>query len=209
MAQSNIITRGRAGWSADERTLLWNEVEKATEAGSSLRTVFYSVAEQTGRKPNSIRNYYYISVKDGEAPDGVSCQRALPFTPFDDGELKDMVREILIARANGVSVRSCVMDMGAGDKSKTLRYQNKYRSILKNRPEYIRQAMAELEKEGVEFGEDFTPVRKRKYSVVSGNSAADENVSRLKAAIEGCGSGAYELLDALCDFLAAQKSLAR
>ncbi|MGI5900006.1 MAG: hypothetical protein ACOX8S_08825 [Christensenellales bacterium] len=207
MAQTNIIARGRSGWSPEEQDLLWHEVKKASQNGGSLRTVFDSVANQTGRKPNSIRNYYYIAVKEGQAPEGVSCQRTLPFRPFDDDEMQGLVRRILIARSKGLSVRSCVMEMGEGDKAKTLRYQNKYRSILKNRPDYIKQAMEQLEREGVEFGEDFTPVRRRKYKLSEKAGDADENLMRLRAAIADCGEKAPALVDALCDFLKAQAEL--
>ncbi len=203
MAQTNIIARGRSGWSPEEQDLLWREVKSASANGGSLRTVFDSVARQTGRKPNSIRNYYYIAVKEGGAPEGVSCQRTLPFRPFDESEMHQLVRQILIARSSGMSVRSCVMEMGEGDKAKTLRYQNKYRSILKNRPEYIKLVMEQLEKEGVEFGADFTPVRRRKYKL-NEKANEDEKLARLREAIEDCGEKAPVLVDALCDFLKAQ-----
>ena len=168
MVQETILGRGRTGWKQEETDLLWREIKRASQNGAALRQVFDAVAQQTGRKPNSVRNYYYIAVKSGEAPDGLVCQRALPFTPFDRDELHDLVSEVLRARAQGVSVRACVTALGNGDKSKILRYQNKYRSVLKNRPEYIRAVMDELRDQGVCFDASFTPVR-RKHTTVYGS----------------------------------------
>ena len=204
MAQISIIPRGRAGWTHDEKQTLWDEVRKVGENGGSLRTVFENVAAKTGRKPDSVRNYYYLSVKEGDAPQSAVCQRALPFIPFDDDELHSLVRDVLTARTQGMSVRRCVMALGDGDKSKTLRYQNKYRSILKNKPEYIQHVMRELESEGVEFSAEFSPVRKQKHKTAKTAPAdADDCLLQLREAIAEC-AGAEKLIGALCDFLKTQ-----
>lgn len=204
MSQSKAAARGRSGWRPEERELLWKEVEQAGREGAALRSVFDSVAAQTGRKPNSIRNYYYMSVRGGGAPDGVECQRAAPFVPFDDEELHSLVRQILRSRAEGRSVRACVMELGNGERARTLRYQNKYRSILRTRPEYIRQVMDELAAEGVVFGDDFTPVRRRRQP---GRAAGlDESLSALREA--AAAPGGAEALSALRGVLDALEEAA-
>ena len=43
------------------------------------------------------------------------------------------------------------MSMGGGDNKAMLRYQNKYRALLKNRPKLVEQVAAELKEEGVDF----------------------------------------------------------
>ena len=58
------IQRGRTGWKKEEDTLLFAEIEKSVGRGTPLKSVFEAVAEQTGRKPNSVRNYYYARIKE-------------------------------------------------------------------------------------------------------------------------------------------------
>ena len=61
------ITRGRrTGWSDDESRLLWETADEAQQQGLPLKAVFERIAEKTGRRPNSIRNYYYAQVQKRE-----------------------------------------------------------------------------------------------------------------------------------------------
>ena len=50
---------GRSGWSDEETRALMDAAHRARAAGRPLREVFDAAAFRTGRKPNSIRNYYY------------------------------------------------------------------------------------------------------------------------------------------------------
>ena len=47
----------RQGWQEEERQLLYERVRTAREQGQPLRSAFESIAQATGRKPNSVRNY--------------------------------------------------------------------------------------------------------------------------------------------------------
>ena len=143
----------RAGWREEETQLLWRQVRAASEQGAPLREVFESVAAQLGRKPNSIRNYYYAQLKERDEP---ALKRALPFETFTDGEVRTLVRTVLQKKGEGMSVRACVTEMAGGDKSLMLRYQNKYRSTLRARPELIREVMEELESEGLPCADPYT-----------------------------------------------------
>ena len=136
----------RTGWREEETQLLWRQVHAASEQGAPLREVFESVAAQLGRKPNSIRNYYYAQLKEHDEP---ALKRALPFETFSEDEVRALVRTVLQKKGEGMSVRACVTEMAGGDKSLMLRYQNKYRSTLRARPELIREIMDELTGEGL------------------------------------------------------------
>ncbi len=138
---------GRAGWSSQEEALLFAEAERARNGGLPLKSVFETVAAATGRKPNSIRNYYYARVKDGAA-EGSSFHSAA-FVPFTRDEVRHLMRTVLSAQARGVSVRACTLSMGNGDTRSMLRYQNKYRSVVKNDPALVKDVIAELEAEGL------------------------------------------------------------
>ena len=135
----------RQGWSDDESKLLWETADEAQQQGLPLKAVFERIAEKTGRRPNSIRNYYYAQVQKRE--DGVS--RPARFVPFTQQEVDWLMEQVLTARAQGQSVRSCLQSLAGGDHSLMLRYQNKYRAVLKSRPEYVQKLVEALNARGV------------------------------------------------------------
>lgn len=174
MEQSSLsVIRGRhSGWSEEENKLLWETADEAQVKGLPLKQVFDRIAEQTGRRPNSIRNYYYAQVRQREG----SQAPAPRFVPFAENEVEELVEQVLRARAQGHSVRSCLQEMSGGSHSLMLRYQNKYRSVLKNRPELIRQIMDKLKEEGVECPPP--EVRPRLHTTVDQACAALEDAAR-------------------------------
>ncbi len=161
--KQEAISRPRGGWHQEENDLLFSAVRQAGETGTPLRDVFVSVGEQLRRKPNSIRNYYYAKVKEEpELAPGKSTFRA-----FDREELHQLLRDVLVAKGQGESVRACVIRRAEGDRSAMLRYQNKYRSVLKNRPELLEQVAEELRREGLPCPDNV--VSCRRYSPEEGN----------------------------------------
>ncbi|MBE5778946.1 MAG: hypothetical protein E7331_06385 [Clostridiales bacterium] len=151
----------RSGWQKDEIDLLFESVRNADEEGRSLREVFTDVGQRLQRKPNSIRNYYYARIR--EMPE-LSARQA-PFRAFQPEEVHQLLRQVLIGRGSGESVRACVTRLADGDRSLMLRYQNKYRSILKNRPEMLLSIADELRQEGLPCPENV--VEYRRYGVSS------------------------------------------
>ena len=136
----------RAGWSDSENKLLWETADEAQQQGLPLKSVFEQIARQTGRRPNSIRNYYYAQVRQHE--DGQA--HPARFVPFTQQEVDWLMEQVLTARAAGQSVRSCLQKLSGGDHSLMLRYQNKYRAVIKSRPEYVREMVEKLNEQGVE-----------------------------------------------------------
>jgi hypothetical protein len=147
------MARGsRGGWRSEEVAALQTAIERANRSGEPLRGVFDDVSRELGRKPNSIRNYYYAQLKN---VDFGGRPRATPFKAFEQQEIRAMLKEILRGCASGLSVRSCVARLADGDKTRMLRYQNKYRSLIKSRPDFVREVMQELEDEGVSCRDPF------------------------------------------------------
>lgn len=135
----------RSGWSESENKLLWETADEAQQQGLPLKAVFEQIARQTGRRPNSIRNYYYAQVRqrdDGKAPQA-------RFVPFTQPEVDWLMEQVLIARSAGQSVRACLQKLSGGDHSLMLRYQNKYRAVIKSRPDYVKALVERLNSEGV------------------------------------------------------------
>lgn len=135
----------KGGWKQEEIDLLFSAVQNAADSGRPLRDVFADVGQQLSRKPNSIRNFYYARVR--EMPE--LAARQAPFRSFSDEELHQLLRHVLISRGQGQSVRACVTQLAGGDRAGMLRYQNKYRSILKNKPEMLMEVAEELRAEGL------------------------------------------------------------
>lgn len=138
----------RSGWRPEEAELLWQEVNTAAENGETLRSVFEKMGRQLGRKPNSVRNFYYMQLR---SRGGEELRLAAPFDTFSEEEIHSLIRSVLAAKGSGRSVRACVMELSGGDKARMLRYQNKYRSVLRKKPELIRAVCHELETEGIPY----------------------------------------------------------
>jgi len=145
MEQAFARAGKRSGWSEAENQLLWETAEEAQQQGLPLKAVFERIAQQTGRRPNSIRNYYYAQVREH----GGEQQHPARFVPFTQQEVDWLMEQVLVARAAGQSVRACLQKLSGGDHSLMLRYQNKYRAVIKSRPDYVRELVDRLNEQGV------------------------------------------------------------
>jgi hypothetical protein len=137
----------RTGWKDEEKLMLWDEVKKAQKIGAPLKRVFETVAKETGRKPNSVRNYYYMKVKET----GEIEQKPSTFTPFDRDEIYMLLQELLASGARGESVRGASLKLADGDKTLMLRYQNKYRSLIKNARPLVEKVMADMDRNNEKY----------------------------------------------------------
>ena len=165
-------THPKGGWQQEEIDLLFSAVSEAAENGRPLRDVFAQVGAALSRKPNSIRNFYYARVR--ETPQ--LAARQTPFRSFTDDEVRQLLRQVLIGRGRGQSVRACVTQMAGGDRAGMLRYQNKYRSILKNKPELLLEVAQELRMEGLPCPENVAACRRYERA-----SRPAETASRLES----------------------------
>lgn len=127
----------KSGWQEREDELLTEQVARIKDLGLPLRAAFEEAARLTGRQPNSVRNHYYTRLRQKE-------ENAPAFVPFSEEESLSLLKEVLLSRTGGESVRACTMRLAAGDTQRMLRYQNKYRALLKSRPDLIEQARREL-----------------------------------------------------------------
>ena len=82
------------GWQQQEIDVLERTVSEAAQTGQSLRSVFERVSEELGRKPNSIRNFYYAQLRTQE---GGAAPRALPFETFAPEEVEQLVERVGLA----------------------------------------------------------------------------------------------------------------
>ncbi len=137
----------RTGWKDEEKLMLWDEVKKAQKIGAPLKRVFETVAQKTRRKPNSVRNYYYMKVKET----GEIEQKPSTFTPFTKEEIYTLLRTLLASGAKGESIRGASLRLAEGDKTLMLRYQNKYRSLIKNGRPLVEKVLADMDKDSEKY----------------------------------------------------------
>lgn len=174
------------GWKQQEIDALRESIAAAEERGESLRSVFEKMSGQLGRRPNSIRNFYYAQLRTGQDGEGA---RTAPFETFAPDEVEELVEQVITARAQGMSVRACVRKLADGDRTRMLRYQNKYRSTVRTRPELVRRVMNRLSESGTPYVSPY---------------AAQENppeLSRLKARAQNSGDKQIEQLFSSLDYL--------
>ena len=189
---SRVARGSRGGWQPEEVSELFHEIHASAARGEPLRSVFERVAERLGRKPNSIRNFYYAQLKQCDEPE---LKRAPPFEPFSQDEVRALIHDVLLARAQGKSVRACVQEMSQGDKSRMLRFQNKYRSCLKTRPALVREVMADMEAAGEPYVDPFAPRARREDA----QSLLDEAQNRVEHMQD---PALYQMLEGLNHLLA-------
>ena len=100
-----------------------------------------------------------------------------------------------MARGQGISVRACVMALAQGSHSQMLRYQNKYRTVLKTKPELIAQVCQELKQEGLPCPET-APVQRLDRADAAFCDPEDTAAARLMA--EPC---VHHMLEGLKELL--------
>lgn len=176
------LAPSRTGWSDEEKELLFEEIKSAARTGAPLRLVFDKMGEALGRKPNSVRNYYYMQLRANtpEAP------RAAPFAVFDEQEVDMLLRQVLSFKAQGKSVRAAVMELAKGDRTKMLRYQNKYRAILRKKPELLQAVCRQMAHEGVPAADPTQKAEEGSAKRVKEKlSYIDKDALKLYEALEG------------------------
>lgn len=142
-ARREIMKKGI--WKNQEVKDLFSTVENYKNDNKALKEAFVCHAKKYGRKPNSVRNYYYHEI-DNLASDsprlkklGIDLEKhqKSEIAYFSEAEEKALMERIDRMVKDGVSVRKACLALSNGDVSKMLRYQNKYRNFLaKQKPKY-------------------------------------------------------------------------
>lgn len=128
-------------WKNSEVAELFASVENIKKKGESLRQAFSAHAKKYGRKPNSVRNYYYQEI-DRLANDKARATKLKidlkkhtknTSTAFSKEEEDGLISQIENLLKQGKSVRGACFILSNGDSTKMLRYQNKYRNAIKKK----------------------------------------------------------------------------
>lgn len=145
-------------WTVEQTVELFDSAARCALVGQSLSSAFRAMAQKTGRSVNSVRNYYYAQAKTFSLVPAAarelgikkSSPRREKFTPFTEGEVRELIGTVLAAKGRGVSVRAAISAMADGDPKKALRLQNKYRSCIKSHRDLVERVIADLTAAGVQ-----------------------------------------------------------
>lgn len=125
-------------WKNQEVKDLFKTVEMIKEQNRSLKDAFILHAKKYERKPNSVRNYYYMEVdrlkndskRLARLNINIDKHKKNEIVYFSDSEKDKLLQDIDTLVKSGQSVRSACLKLSNGDISLMLRYQNKYRNYL-------------------------------------------------------------------------------
>lgn len=136
------------GYTEEEAKSLVEYIAEGKKSGNTLSGLFSQYAQKTGRAKGSVRNYYYALLRS-TGDDRVKKLlrgknlKAEKILPFSEAETDRILKEILVQKSRGVSVRKAVLNLSGGDGKLMLRYQNKYRNVVTKQPERIQKLMKE------------------------------------------------------------------
>lgn len=144
-------------WDNNQIKKLFLTVEKTKDENKSLLEAFKIFAKKTGRKQNSIRNFYYHEVENLKNNNerakvlGIDVSKHNIVLPekFSNEETKNLVKEILRRKCLGFSTRKACLELANGDVNKMIRFQNKFRSVVATSREIYSQCLDELKREGL------------------------------------------------------------
>ena len=157
---------------------------KANQNKSKTR-VFSEFAQIKNKAKGTVRNMYYALAKQSKV-DPKLANDLFNGTPisvnkiksFTEGQERELVKNVLIEKAKGNSVRSTITKMANGDISLALRLQNKYRNSIKNNKDLVEKVIKEINASGLVA----TPF---KSQIESKSYLKEEQLSRLKKEIDG------------------------
>ena len=126
----------------------------AKEEGKSLSKVFSEFALNYGYAEGSVRNHYYKVVKNTQKGSNLYkklglSDRLIPvfIKEFTLAEEKELLYLIAKGVALGKSVRKTILELSFGNEKLALRYQNKFRNLVREDSPLINYAVDRVEKE--------------------------------------------------------------
>lgn len=139
-------------WTVEQTKELFMRCSEARKQGASLSSAFREIANSTGRSVNSVRNYYYGQAKTFELVPEIAAKLGINvgeterdrFVPFSQSETDELIKNVLIAKGRGISVRKAILGLADGDSKTALRLQNKYRSCLRSHRDRVEKIVGEL-----------------------------------------------------------------
>ena len=122
--------------------------------GEKLTSVFAEFAMVTGKSAGTVRNLYYALCKKAESDRDFKEKYLadIDFAPakierFSKDSERELLKKIMSEKLKTRSTRSAVYNLANGDGKLALRYQNKFRTAIKNNLPLINEIAMELSTE--------------------------------------------------------------
>jgi hypothetical protein len=119
--------------------------------GENLSQIFNKYARISKKSKGTIRNLYYsiakLSASDEEFSKTYLNGKVIEVEKKEDFssiEERKLIEDILTLKGEGKSVRKAVSILAKGDERLALRYQNKFRATLKNKPKMVNEIINAL-----------------------------------------------------------------
>lgn len=140
-------------WKEREVKELFCFVEQCKEKHMPLTTAFLEYAKKTNRMPNSVRNYYYLELSELQKNEARRKALNINLNKHEKQEFKAFTRKeefelayfILQNERQGKSIRSSCLELSGNDVNGMIRFQNKFRSLLKTNKELIKSVNMRLD----------------------------------------------------------------
>ena len=113
---------------------LFEYIQSTDESNIPRLRAFSNFATKHKLKCETVRNLYYSAVKQYKLQDAFNIEKC---KHFKECELKLVMSRLVNEINRTKSVRQACYNLSNGDAKQMLRLQNKYRSIMKNNPEFL------------------------------------------------------------------------
>lgn len=130
---------------------------EAKRQNQNLTGVFSEFARLKNLSSNSVRNYYYKTVKESKSSNilreklGITDElKPIFIEEFSRAEERALLYSVIKGVSLGSSVRSCIVKLAGGREKLALRYQNKYRNLIKSNSPLIDE-ISQLVKRDIGF----------------------------------------------------------
>lgn len=129
----------------------------------SLSQIFYLWAKNNGRERFSVRNYFYKLLRVLEKNESYKTLFDFDLNlifdfvgskHFNEEQNKQLLFAVLPTK-NQPSVRKACLNLAGGDQSLMLKYQNKYRQLLKNDKELVKIVLNDLKNQNINVRDPF------------------------------------------------------
>ena len=126
-------------WTNAEIKQLFSLVEQYKKQGKPIIDAFYEHAKNYGRQPLSVRNFYYSKVDEISSNAQMQNKLAINiklheknnYAKFDERQTQKLLEQIKKRTSEGLSIRKVCLELANGNAKELLRFQNKYREIVK------------------------------------------------------------------------------
>ena len=146
-------------WKDEEVKKLFDFIENGRKNNVPLIKLFSQYAHLTGRKPNSVRNYYYIELEALQEDESrtkklgidLSIHKKNDQKEFSDDETRELVMKILQITSKGISVRKACLTLANGDITQMVRFQNKFRTVVVKQKELFDECLSKLQTKDTKY----------------------------------------------------------